>query len=124
ARPAALAANGGPASSRLSELVGHPLVSAVVPRHRNEGRLAQVERAAERRKELPPGWHRESGYPERAGELDESGVAELRRERSAKKSLLVRFDHPKPIVDEHHADDGRPSAVLGLEVLHIHPEPA
>src|SRR5207302_7562504 len=107
ARPAALAADGGSLRPRLGDLVRDALVGAVIPRHRDEGGLAKVESATERREELTRGRHREPSDPERPSELDEARISELRGEGTAEDPPLVRLDDPQAIVDEDHADDRR-----------------
>src|SRR5438874_5848207 len=124
ARPAALAALRGPLAPRLGNLVRDVLVRAVVPRHRDERGLAQVEGATQGGKELPYGRHREAGDAERARELDEARIAELGGESTAENAPLVRFDDPEAIVDEDHAHDRGAEALRRLELLDVHQETA
>src|SRR5438094_777760 len=124
ARPAALAALRGPLARRLGSLVRDGLTRAVVPRHRDERGLAQVEGATQGGKELPYGRHREAGDAERPRELDEARIAELGGESTAEDAPLVRFDDPEAIVDEYHAHDRGAQALRRLELLDVHQETA
>src|SRR5438477_2344477 len=120
ARPAALAALRGPLAPRLGNLVRDALIRAVVPRHRDERGLAQVEGATQGGKELPYGRHREAGDAERAREPDEARIAELGGASPAEAAPRVRSDDPEAIVDEHHAHDRGAQALRRPVLLVVH----
>src|SRR5439155_20790316 len=120
----ALEADHGPSRPRLGDSVRDTLVGAVVPRHRDKRRLAEVEGAAKGWKELPRSRDREPGYAERPRELDEAGIAELGREGTAEDPPLVRLDDPEAIVDEDHAHDRGTHTLRRLELLDIHEKAA
>src|SRR2546427_581276 len=79
------------AGAVLGDLVRDALVGAVVPRHRDQRGLAEIERAAKGRKELPRVRHGEPGDTKRPRELDEARIAKLGGEGAAEDPPFVRL---------------------------------
>src|SRR5439155_8630402 len=112
------------AGAVLGDLVRDALVGAVVPRHRDQRGLTEIERAAKGRKELPRVRYGEPGDTKRPRELDEARIAKLGGEGAAEDPPLVHLDDPQAVVDEDHAHDRRADPLRRLELLDIHQESA